>query len=365
MKRYWREFLRGATTPSAPALLGACSVCVLLFLLCLAFVTESLLASLPSGSFMTDAKDEFALLTGRSLALERGTPSGPGLVILGSSASREAFCVPGDLQAMLAEATGGPVWAENLSCGGLNLWEIVTVLGNVPPEFRGVVAVEISPNTLSTGTGSLRKSLRSPRPALDASALYDEALILGSEVPRRTGNFFLDHYKFFVSRPLAIANLVFRPVEPVRHFAAGWTPPTPGEWDRAVGNIGRWRTAYVERSGLALGVLGRAVSRLRAGGDVRVLFVEALTNPAAMDQIMDSDEAREVRRLYLRDVAALADSLGCGYWDPMRTVELPPSDFIDQNHLKSDAARRRVSTALAVRVAPLFVDLGGNEEVGR
>jgi hypothetical protein len=272
---------------------------------------------------------------------------------VGDSTIREAITSEADLSRRISELAGEPVSAHLLVAGALGLWDSVCVTDCIRNQVSGLVVVEISPYNVAAGITPLRQRLENPRWPLDSSAFDDEATLAGLPTHRRYGNFFLDHYRFFVARPAILLHVIGGPAQEQAHFYAGPHWVNPEARAQAEARLTRWETNYYDNRGNNLEAYARLVRRVRAQPGISVALIEGVENP-----ILQSHDAHESTAWaeYREDVRVFSARLPVQYWDLNHIAKLGPSDFVDLLHLNSAAAQERYTDALAHRCAAVLRD---------
>ncbi len=354
LHRWLSELAAGAFHPSLPALLGALLVAAVLFLSCITLLTQDLLAEANCGYFMVDWKDDYAYLTCTVLQEARDNSPEPVIALIGASALRESIAGADDLAGLMKEELGRKVRVVPLTAAGLTHWEAAAIADLVAGHMQGVVILGVSPGKMALPRGFFEDLVRQPRLALDSSAFDEEADLAGIALPRRTGNFFLDHHGFFSARPSAVLNLVTGPVVPDLHQARTWRILSEDEWANAeislLGRVG----GYTENGTRNFEVMGRTIERLRGAGGIQPVLLESVRNPRA-DQVMrDSPACREALTRYEEDVLAYAAAWDVPYLDITAEAELTPASFIDTSHIWDMDAAKRYTRVLASHLAALI-----------
>src|SRR5262249_28152763 len=144
------------------------------------------------------------------------------------------------------------------------------------------------------------------RLALSSAAFDDETRRLGLPVPRRWGNFFLDHFFFLAAREDAILRLTRKPVEAARHPADRIDPWDQQQWKMKWKSIAGWVDIYEKNRKVNFPVYERMISGLREGGNVRIALLEGVQNPKLDASADDPAEVMRVRNQYRQDVQRFA-----------------------------------------------------------
>jgi hypothetical protein len=348
----WQAFWRGATRASAAGLGGTLLVAAACFACCVWFITPDFIAA--KGRYLVvDREDEYAALTAQVMRIARTEAPCYRAVVVGDSAVREALSSPGDIQRALNEKLQKKVRVDLLTTGGLTPWEALMALDVMGDRFDGgLVVLQMAPQLLANGPDMPRSLCTTPRVALSSAAFDRELRIWELAPPERTGNYFLDNYKFFAARPQAILNVARGPRELPPHMAESWRPPAAVEWQRAVNNMVRWRDGYAANREANLGLYRRLIGDLQARS-IQVALAEDIINPRAEAAIKEIPEVWELLEQYGQDVAELARGSGVAHWNLRDEAGLVPEDFLDHTHLRNPAARQRYTDVLSQHLALL------------
>lgn len=354
---YLREFIDGATKPSLAALFGTLGVAGIVFLTCLTVITPKFMATTGYGYFMTNPVDEFAYLTSETLRIVNTHPQNISVILVGTSSTREALAGTHDLEQLLAAKIQQPVNVYDLTSGNLNHWEAVCLLDSLRGHFRGVAILEISALMLAYGRDRLQTIAEQPRLALDCPAFTEELRLARITVPTTSTNYFLRHYKFFISRSHAILlNLIRGPVTRNPNKIAGWGAP-PAQRRK----MGRQRflevlDVYQTHSPPNFAVYQRMMAASQANGQAKVALVEALRNPE-IDEIIFTTKpvGKQVYAEYQATVTQFAQHNAVPYWDIGSVAHFKSTDFSDHTHLQSPTARKQYTEMLATHLAELLI----------
>ncbi len=358
------EFARGAYRPSLPALAGSVLVALALLGACTCLITPEVVGGAGRGYFVRNDEDHYAGLTAQILHLGKTARRVPSVVLIGASSTREAFSSTGELERSLLEETGEEFVVHNLTSDGITHWEAQGVWDFIGGKFPGMVVLEISPLNLSRSPADLGDMGRDWRFALDSPSFDDELRIAGVTAPRRTGNYFLDHRRFFLARPIVLLNLFRGPVTIKPHRAEEWRRLSGPEFLRAATRAGRWRETYRENREANMAVYDRIVRRMTGAEGIKVLLLDSTRNPAADALNFASDEHRALLDTYHADAAQLARSPRVDYAGLRDEAGLTPADFVDASHVNNPDGRSRYTRALAKRLAALWRDNTGTENSG-
>lgn len=338
----WFEFLRAATTPSFPALLGIFSVASLIFLLCFVLISPRFIAQY-GHYFMESPKDDYAYLTTKVLQLSQAKSSQLGIVLVGNSAVQEAVEVN-----VLLDKTAHSIPTYKLAAGGLFLLEAVCLLDVLQQNFHGIIVIQIGPSQLAFDKLTLKESItRHSRLAITCPNFDAEMQIAGLNPHTWSNHYFLDYYKFFVARlPAVLFNILTGPVAWDPHGSDDWLAPTPMQWESAIKKFGRWQDTYLKNRDDNLRIYKRLIRRLLEYNTMKVVLLETTVNPRAKAIIYQMPEKKALYEQYYTDVKHFAQEMGVPYWNLMNVVDLKAEDFIDHIHINSQKARGRYTAVL-------------------
>ena len=336
--------------PSLPALLGTLMVAASLFAACAVVITPEFLTSIDYGYLMSDERDEYARLTTIGLRLQNAGPPSAAVVLLGASAMREAISDAGDIERLIAVRSGRSVPVYDLMAGGLDLWQTSALIGCLGRGFTGVVVLGVSPGRLARDRDGLAMLLENPRLGLHSAGFDEEVRLAGLAVPRRTGVYFLDHFRFFVARRWSLLRVVKGPAEPMRHPFLNRDPATGERWESLVERQMSRLESYYQNREANLAVIERAVERLRRNGSVEVVLLEASRHPALVGLVY----SKELWADHRRRVGQFAHDHDVHYWDLQTDSDLSEDDFADYTHLRSAEAVQRYTRILAERLTTII-----------
>lgn len=222
-----QELWAGLTEPSTGAVAGALGVALACLVLCMALLTPALVAD---GMLVTWPGDDYAALAADVLRSSAAPRPVVNVVLIGSSASREAIEQPHRVELDLARALGVPPRTVRLrvfTAADLAAIEALAVVEQLPDGFADLVVVEVSARNVAVCPERLRALHRAPRLPFDGARAEDFLVEAGLVTPRwRTGNYFLDHHGFFLARPDALKYL-HRPPPPCPSSTRSRSCPTP------------------------------------------------------------------------------------------------------------------------------------------
>ncbi|MDM8559128.1 hypothetical protein [Candidatus Parabeggiatoa sp. HSG14] len=355
----WRElghdFLDGATKPSLPALLGTLGVASTLFLLFVTLLTPDIMATKGYGYFFDSPIDDYAYLTSETLRISKTAPPHPSIILMGASNIQEAVYAK-YLEKQLQEKLKQPITVYKLTAGGLFLREQICLLDKIRNRFQGIVVLQVTPTRrLAFDRGHLIENITGhSRLAMYCPKFDEEMRLAGVEPVKWKGNYFLDHYKFFMARlPALLKNIVTGPVQWSPQNAEDWRPPTKKQWERSLKTLVQWQETYHENRDANFGVYKRLVQLLRENG-IEIAFLEGIRNPAAESIIFAKSSVVKIYNEYQSDVTKFAQNMKVPYWNLAKFANFKPEDFIDHIHLKRREARHRYTEILAIRIADML-----------
>jgi hypothetical protein len=351
---YCRAFFSGATTPSGGGIFGALAVTALLCSACLFTLTPRFLAGYGNGRILTGPTDTYAFLTSQVQQLHSNPPDAPTVLIIGASAIREGIFDEQSLAGLVKERTRTDVRIRILTADGLTTWEIAAALDLVSGGSLVAVVLEVSPQRFGRPIGELMKVVRNPRLAFDSETFAEELRLAGIAPQFSFGNYFLDHYRFFLARPQAIRNLFSPPVPSERHLTDQAVPLTESQWQDAINRFTRWQETYEANHERNVAVFRRMIQLLHARSSVPVALLEVPRNPRVDPIIFASPQAAAQYQGYRRDVEYLARDFSAPWWDLREEAQLRPEHFRDVVHMRGNEGRRQFTQAVAVRLADLL-----------
>lgn len=314
--------------------------------------------SVEQGVWITSPVDDHAALAAACLRLARGEPSPLEVVLIGSSASREALEQPHAVAFGLAAELGvrpKAVQAHGLFAGDLRPVELLSLADCLPPALDGLVVLSISPQALSEPEAELDRLLQAPRLPLSSEALEGWMQAQGRPAPRHTGLPMVDHPAFFLARPQALGQLVrATPVEPAFHQVDEMALPSQDAWEELiVPRLQEWVARYPERSEANLGLYAAMIQDLQRRG-AKVALQDAPRNPDALAQALRDPADRAMLDRYEADVAAFAEAHGAAWIQPQRGLTLSGQDFLDHSHIRTPEGRGLWTQALVRDLAAVL-----------
>jgi len=351
----WHEFIQAATQPSLPALLGTLGVALTITILLVTLLTPDLLATKGYGYFLDSPTDNYAYLTSETLRISKTAPlKNYNVILMGASNIQEAVYAD-YLEQLLRQQTQQPINVYKLTAGGLFLWEEICILDRVREHFQGLVVLQIAPSRLALDRAHLKKGgiSKHSRLALYCPLFDQEMRFAGIEPPQWIGNYFIDHYEFYIVRlPSLLRNLMMGAVQWSPQNAEKWRPPTQKQWNRAMSYLTEWQQEYHKYRAANFEVYRRLIQHLRER-DIEIAFLEIVRNPAAEAIIYKKPEVINIFSEYQNDLKKFAQDMQVPYWDLTAAADLDAKDFIDHVHLKKPKARRRYTALLAQQISKI------------
>ncbi|OQW94034.1 MAG: hypothetical protein BWK79_08005 [Beggiatoa sp. IS2] len=357
MSLNYRDFLaevwRAATTPSLAALVGTLSVAGIILFLCLMLLSPHFIVKY-GYHFMEDPKDDYAYLTTEVLKITYNLPKELGVIVVGNSAAKEAIDAK-HLAELLSKKIAHTVPVHKLAVGGLFLVEEVCLLDNIQENFQGIIVIQVEPPRLAFDKKALKGGItKHSRLAMYCPAFDKEMQIAGVEPQNWLGNYFLDHYKFFVARlPSVLLNVLRGPRYWDAYGSDDWLVPTQAQWERAVERFARWQENYLDHRADNFGIYSRLIQRL-LDKNIKVALLETTINPRTEELLYQTPEKKKMYEQYYTEVSQFAQELGISYWNLSTEVDLKVADFIDHIHVSKPKARRRYTEALASQLVDLL-----------
>lgn len=351
MRRFVNELWRGLTEPSLAAVSAAIALALTLFGVCALTITPEMIAD---GTFVTFAGDDEAAITAAALSQAKTPLNRVNVVLIGSSASREALENVHGVELRvgpLLGIDGRDVTFRALTAGALTHVNAAALIDTLPPGFHGLVVLEISERNLALDQQESVWPRVGPRLPLD-SPLHDQLLgRLGVPAPRRTGNLFIDHHDFFLARPAVLGLLWREPIVPAFHQIDGFPEPTAAQWDHIVAQAGEWMGDYDERSPINLDLYAWLIGHLQAHPKVGVALLQAMRNPNVTARAYAEPAAAAMWARYHADVDALAARTGVPIWRIAEDAMIDGSMYRDGAHVVVPEGRRRFTEDFARRIA--------------
>ena len=353
-------FWRGLTRPSLPALgitlLVASTLLAVSAQLVLSLTPESMASGLSNYIAAGPLLDERCLINGEGLALYYGKVATPDVVVYGTSSLRQVLGSGARLAEFMTEGVGSEVTVRNFCAGGISFWEVEAQVAHLPDDFVGIVVLSVNPANFCRSVDALRFVVTANLWAWPQEVLENAAREQGVALPEHTGNYFLDHRRFFVLR---FRNVLyngmigrFPPVE--RAFLQpGATRSRPeAAWRHSALVVRERLQAYDERFDLNRAVLERIVKTLNQRPGVRVALVESPHNPVYVEKYMGA----EFHARHVANIAAFSERQGVAFIDLNREVGYVAEDFVDVCHVWSTATRVRSQRVLSEALVRIFKD---------
>lgn len=344
------EFRAGLLSPSWLAMIVALIVSVLGFVFLASFITPDFLRS-EGHAYLAFGRDDTQLFSSsKVLRSELVESEVPVVFVLGASGTAEAITEDVHLQEIITRELGREVRSIDLSAYDQTVLETGVYADHLPARFDGVVLIGISPNLLGEGfdEAAARSEPHGSRYGLRSDFVEDFCRDRGRDVPEATGNYFLDHRRFYLSRvPYAFKNLFRGPVELRRHrYRDRELPMIAGKRRRQLARVRARAEVYAEQAPALLEFLEQLARELEKRGEVSVALIETPVAPYAIEEAYGED----FYAAHLERMAAFCAASGLQYWNPAEDAALTNEDFHDYTHLSNAHAQTRFTEALAARV---------------
>jgi hypothetical protein len=328
----WREFLRGLTQPSLPALLLTLLVPTAGFALCSFGITPAFLAR-NAGLLAIDPQDTDLFAISRATRLHLESSTAPTLFLIGSSTLLRSVPDPAELERAFGSAVGQSVPVVDLACEGSTVVQMENLVSLLPARLEGLFVIEVTPRQLATFAND------------------DEVRAVNWDPAQGPGTFFWHNKRFFlprlasIPRNLLYGRLEYAPEEYLTHrmTESGWQIAAA----KMKSGIGKNYAAEREQSYASL---AEVVARLRAGGKVQVALLEPPLSERGYREVLGPafwDEHRSRLRRF-------ADEQGLELWRLDEEAALEEEDFADFMHLYRAESQARYTHALARHAAELW-----------
>jgi hypothetical protein len=240
--------------------------------------------------------------------------------------------------------------------GGQSGIEMAAFADSLGPDFQGVVVLGVSFSRLAADSSELAKLVEEPRLAFDSKAADAEIRAAGFTPPARTGNYFLDNYKFFVARyRTALWHLLTgKAPQHITRTYLGRTPADARQWASDAAILKARIAHYDERAEGNLGAMKRLIELFPDRSKVKIVLLEIPLNPKAQDEVLGRDFVTGHRTR----LQAFADREGVLYWDLNQTSGLTPDDFQDWAHINKASAQDLWTGQLTERLQALLAGKG-------
>jgi hypothetical protein len=303
-----------------------------------------------------DGLDDYEFGTTDALRLMQNPPRGPHVALIGTAAMREALTADSDIAARLSRGLGRPMPVIDFMSGGQSGIEMAAFADSLGPDFQGVVVLGVSFSRLAADSSELAKLVEEPRLAFASKAADAEIRAAGFTPPARTGNYFLDNYKFFVARfRTTLWHLVTgKAPEHITRTYLGRAPADAKQWASDAAILKARIAHYDERAESNLGAMKRLIALFPDRSKVKIVLLEIPLNPQAQDEVLGRDFVRKHRAR----LQAFADREGVLYWDLNQTAGLTPDDFQDWAHINKASAQDLWTGELTDRLQTLLTASG-------
>ena len=307
----------------------------------------------PSAALLAqDPLDDYEFGTSQALRLLRAPPRGPHVALIGTAAMRETLTADSDIESRLASGLGRKMPVIDFMSGGQSGIEMAAFADSLGRDFEGVVVLGVSFSRLAADSSELAKLVAEPRLAFVSPAADAEIRAAGFQVPARTGNYFIDNYKFFVARyRTTLWHLLTgeRPEHATRTYL-GRAPADARQWASDAAILKARSAHYDDRAEGNLGAMDRLVKLFPDRSKVKIVLLEIPLNPRAEAEVLGPDFVAK-HRARLRDFAAREGVL---YWDLNESAGLTPADFQDWAHVNTASGQEQWTGHLVGRLVPLI-----------
>ena len=354
IKQILLAFLMGVKTPTLATIVGTIFVALANFALCLLFLVPDNLKRFDPGYLMIDSSDDYAYISGYLFqeSKDKAKDNRRHIYIFGSSAAREAIKSDEALENKIRELTGESVKVIQLSAGGLSALEMACISDAVPHIPNSLFVFQVSIEILSRPRTYLFKN---PRLALaDSSVFVEEAQFFGIDSYRSSNFFFIDNFKFFISRPHMLLNIVRGPRKRKSIRAGDWRIANEAILQWRLDHLRKWYVEYGGTSPSVYGIFQRVVRRHRSKSNSKIVFLESTRNPLVDEWLIDHKAIQDIHTQYLSDLDNFANENGISYVDIQADVAFSRTDFEDIVHIRSEDARVAYTNELAHQLAALF-----------
>ncbi len=347
MRLFCTGLWEGVTQTSAGACVGVVVVAGLWLTACLLFVTPNRLAGVDYRYWMTVHADHQTEVSFRAMRLAQAGPQSFAVVVFGDSATRDLITDWAAVEATVSKRVGRAVSVYDLSAKGMNLIEMVGLMDLIDDGFNGIVVLQIGQFHLSQTEQELAEIAELPRLALDTPVYNDELARVARAMPLRTGNYFVDHWRYYAHRVnhKFMKQLLLGPIP--EHFDPR-QPLSEAKWKKESEKITAYLANYKDQRDRNRAILDRMFERLRSRSHAEVVLLELPENPNALR--LRSAEMIQDHRRYLQQWGELQ---GLHYWNLNEDAGLAPDHFLDYVHVDNAEVESRYTDLFADRLAGL------------
>lgn len=347
MINWFTELWRSATRPSLPGTIGALLITAGLFCASILLITPGFMATVKPGMVMLNQHDQYGFLTVRAFHLCDDAPAVPTAVIIGASSLQHSIPDEELMTRMLSEKLGTDARVYNMTAGGTTPWEAAALSDFLDDRIEGLYVIGVSVAKFALPTSNLEFLGSYPRFGFTSEALDAELHAAGFAVPRRTGVYALDNFKFFMARLKSLRHIVTGPAEIHRYSTRRGTVPEE-QWPAHIEEWIPFLEVYDENKQPVYETIERLIERLRSGGS-DVVLLNGVINPRMMEHI-----PQEIQQQYEQDIRSFAEELSVEYWDLQDVIGFAPDRFYDRVHIKDPEAREQYGDVLTDRLAEVF-----------
>jgi hypothetical protein len=260
---------------------------------------------------------------------------------------------------MIAEKLGGPApLVYDLSAGGVVSLEMEVLAEQLPAQFDGILVLGVAPPILSNPMRDLVTDiLNTARMGVSSEVIDNAARSVDVKIPYRTGVYFIDNWRFFLSRvPFTVRNLLITGPQPhVDFLDQPWVRELMRsqrrQQERAEEYFSLVTRLYEPNKQANLAVIERIVAGLKKRGDASFILLQAPINPLWYDNPI----GKEFFEKFTADLRQFATEHGMSFLSSTQEAKLHPADFFDHaGHIGSHEASERCTQAIASKVAQIM-----------
>jgi len=353
----WLGFWQGVTRPSLTSLVITFSLNGLalaaLYVLSV-FITSDFLAGPRHRYLMESPFDRNVPIAAKVLSARYSEP--PDIVVFGASLTVRCVTSEEHLSDLVAEKLGGPKpIVYDLTSDGLWLWHLLALEEQLGPRFEGLLIIGVGPGTFSHRIEEIAMEIANGRLGFRSRAFDSELRSAGLNVPYRTGNYFIDNWRFFLARRYFIARNVFitGPQSYGDPLDAPWLQRVnrPEFWQREIEKFPSRMQRYDTYKQANQSVIARVVAKLKMRGNASIILFQVPINP----RWYDVPNGKEFFERYQNDLRHFATQHGMSFLSAAEEAAFLPADFVDyEGHIGTPEARERCTKAIAAHAAKVM-----------
>ncbi len=348
----WAALASGLLRPSLVAVIIAVGSCGGAIIAADLLITEDSMMGPNATVFAQDALDDYCYATSDALRFQHNPPKGDHVALIGTAAMREAIETDEQVASRIERGFGKSIPVIDFMSGGQSGIEMAAFADSLGRDFEGVVVLGVSFSRLAADSSELAKLVEEPRLAFASPAADAEIRAAGFTPPARTGNYFIDNYKFFVARyRTTLWHLVTgKAPEHATRTYLGRAPADAAQWASDAAILKARTGHYDDRAEGNLGAMKRLIALFPDRSKVKIVLLEIPLNPKAQDEVLGRDFVSKHRAR----LQAFAEREGVLYWDLNQSVGLTPADFQDWAHVNTASAQERWTGQLTDRLQTLL-----------